>query len=110
MAKAFPTSQFDGYDFHSIEHAQAHAREHGVSANTRFGTATAKEYPGSDFDLVTFFDCLHDMADPAGAAPHVRRSLKPDGSWRLSSRWPATGSRDNLNPVGRLYYGASTMV
>jgi len=112
MAKAFATSQFVGYDFHpiSIEHAQAHAREHGVSANTRFETAIAKEYPGSDFDLVTFFDCLHDMGDPAGAAAHVRRSLKPDGSWMIVE--PMAGDRleDNLNPVGRLYYGASTMV
>ena len=112
MAKAFATSQFVGYDFHpiSIEYAQAHAREHGVSANTRFETAIAKEYPGSDFDLVTFFDCLHDMGDPAGAAAHVRRSLKPDGSWMIVE--PMAGDRleDNLNPVGRLYYGASTMV
>jgi ubiquinone/menaquinone biosynthesis C-methylase UbiE len=70
MAKAFPNSQFTGYDFHpsSIDHAQAHAREHGASANTRFEVATAKEYPGKEFDLVTFFDCLHDMGDPSGAA------------------------------------------
>ena len=112
MAKAFPTSQFVGYDFHpsSIEHAQAHAREYGVSANTRFKTATAKEYPGSDFDLVTFFDCLHDMGDPAGAAAHVRRSLKPDGSWMIVEAMAGDRLEDNLNPVGRLYYGASTMV
>ncbi len=71
MAKAFPNSQFIGYDFHpsSIEHAQAHAREHGVTANTRFEIATAKDYPEKDFDLVAFFDCLHDMGDPAGARP-----------------------------------------
>jgi len=112
MAKAYPNSQFTGYDFHpsSIEHAQAHAKEHGVSANTRFDVATAKDYPGSGFDLVTFFDCLHDMGDPAGAAAHVRQSLKPDGSWMIVE--PMAGDRleDNLNPVGRLYYGASTMV
>ena len=106
MAKAFPTSQFVGYDFHpsSIEHAQAHAREYGVSANTRFKTATAKEYPGSDFDLVTFFDCLHDMGDPAGAAAHVRRSLKPDGSWMIVEPMAGDKLEDNLNPVGRIYY------
>src|SRR5215467_2657563 len=112
MAKAFPNSEFIGYDFHpsSIEHAQAHATEHGVSANTQFTIATAKEYPGNDYDLVTFFDCLHDMGDPTGAAAHVRQSLKPDGSWMIIE--PMAGDRleDNLNPVGRLYYGASTMV
>ena len=111
MAKAFPNSQFVGYDFHpsSIEHAQAHAAEHGVSANTRFEVATAKEYRGKDFDLVTFFDCLHDMGDPAGAATHVRQSLKPDGSWMIVE--PMAGDRleDNLNPVGRLYYAGSTL-
>jgi 2-polyprenyl-3-methyl-5-hydroxy-6-metoxy-1,4-benzoquinol methylase len=83
MAKAFPNSQFIGYDFHpsSIEHAQAHAREHGVTVTTRFEVATAQGYPERDFDLVAFFDCLHDMGDPAGAAAHVCQSLKPDGSW-----------------------------
>jgi len=112
MAKAFPNLEFIGYDFHpsSIEHAQAHAKEHGVSANTHFAVSTAKEYPGGDYDLVTFFDCLHDMGDPAGAAAHVRQSLKPDGSWMIIE--PMAGDRleDNLNPIGRLYYGASTMV
>ena len=112
MAKAFPNSEFVGYDFHpsSIEHAQAHAREHGVAGNTRFEVATAKEYPGSGFDLVTFFDCLHDMGDPAGAAAHVRQSLKPDGSWMVDEPMAADRLEDNLNPIGRLYYGASTMV
>ena len=112
MAKAFPNSEFIGYDFHpsSIEHAQSHATQHEVSTNTRFAVATAKEYPGSDHDLVTFFDCLHDMGDPAGAAAHVRQSLKTDGTWMIVE--PMAGDRleDNLNPIGRLYYGASTMV
>jgi 2-polyprenyl-3-methyl-5-hydroxy-6-metoxy-1,4-benzoquinol methylase len=112
MAKAFPNSEFIGYDFHpsSIEHAQAHAREHDVSANTRFEIATAKEFPGRDYDLVTFFDCLHDMGDPAGAAAHVRQSLKPDGSWMIVE--PMAGDRleENLNPVGRIFYAASTLV
>ncbi|MGE0260315.1 MAG: class I SAM-dependent methyltransferase [Alphaproteobacteria bacterium] len=112
MAKAFPNSQFIGFDFHpsSIESAAAHAAEHGVSANARFEVAAAKEYPGRDFDLVTFFDCLHDMGDPAGAAAHVRQSLKPDGTWMIVE--PMAGDRleDNLNPVGRLYYAGSTMV
>ena len=112
MAKAFPHSEFIGYDFHpsSIEAAKAHAAEDGVSANTRFEVATAKNYPGNNFDLVAFFDCLHDMGDPVGAAAHVHQSLKPDGSWMIVE--PMAGDRleDNLNPVGRLYYGASTMV
>src|SRR5271166_4389824 len=112
MAAAFPNSQFIGYDFHpsSIEHAQAHAREHGVTANARFAVGTAKDYPEKDFDLVTFFDCLHDMGDPAGAAAHVRQSLKSGGCWMIVE--PMAGDRleDNLNPVGRIYYAASTMV
>jgi SAM-dependent methyltransferase len=111
MAKAFPNSQFIGYDFHpgSIGHAVAHAQDHGVTANTRFQVATAKNYPEKDFDLVAFFDCLHDMGDPAGAAAHVRQSLKPDGGWMIVE--PMAGDRleDNLNPVGRIYYAASTV-
>jgi 2-polyprenyl-3-methyl-5-hydroxy-6-metoxy-1,4-benzoquinol methylase len=111
MAKAFPNSQFIGYDFHSssIEHAAAHAREHGVTANTRFEVAMAKDYPEKDFDLVAFFDCLHDMGDPSGAAAHVRQSLKSDGSWMIGE--PMAGDRleENLNPVGRIYYAGSTM-
>jgi 2-polyprenyl-3-methyl-5-hydroxy-6-metoxy-1,4-benzoquinol methylase len=111
MAKAFPNSEFVGYDFHpgSIEQARHHAAEHGVTANTRFEVSAAKEYPGKDFDLVTFFDCLHDMGDPAGAAAHVRQSLKPDGTWMIVE--PMAGDRleDNLNPVGRIYYAGSTV-
>jgi len=112
MAQAYPNSQFVGYDFHpsSIEAATAHAAEHGVSGNCRFEVGTAKEYAGGDFDLVTCFDCLHDMGDPAGAAAHIHRSLKPDGSWMIVE--PMAGDRleDNLNPVGRLYYAGSTMI
>jgi 2-polyprenyl-3-methyl-5-hydroxy-6-metoxy-1,4-benzoquinol methylase len=112
MAQAFPNSRFVGYDFHpsSIEHAQAHAREHGVTANTRFEVGTAKDYAEQELDLVAFFDCLHDMGDPAGAAAHVRQSLKPDGAWMIVE--PIAGDRleDNLNPIGRIYYAASTMV
>jgi 2-polyprenyl-3-methyl-5-hydroxy-6-metoxy-1,4-benzoquinol methylase len=111
MAQAFPQSQFIGYDFHSgsVEAAKAHAREHNVS-NVEFHVGTAKEFPGSDIDLVTFFDCLHDMGDPAGAAAHVKHSLKPNGTWMIVE--PMAGDRleDNLNPVGRLYYAGSTMV
>ncbi len=112
MAKAFPKSQFIGYDFHpgSIRDAQAHAEAHGVSANARFEVGLAKDYPGQDFDLVTCFDCLHDMGDPLGAAAHIRRSLKPDGTWMIVE--PMAGNRleDNLNPVSRIFYAASTMI
>ncbi|HEY1260750.1 MAG TPA: class I SAM-dependent methyltransferase [Stellaceae bacterium] len=111
MAQAFPNSQFVGYDFHpsSIEHAESHAREHRV-ANARFAVGTAKSYPEQELDLVTCFDCLHDMGDPTGVAAHVRQSLKPDGSWMIVE--PMAGDRleDNLNPVGRIYYAGSTMV
>jgi ubiquinone/menaquinone biosynthesis C-methylase UbiE len=112
MARAFPNSQFIGYDFHagSIEDARNHARTHGVEGNTRFDVAPAKQVPDKDFDLVTCFDCLHDMGDPAGAAAHVRSLLKPDGTWMVVE--PMAGDRleDNINPVGRLYYAASTMI
>jgi ubiquinone/menaquinone biosynthesis C-methylase UbiE len=112
MAKAFPNSTFTGYDFHpgSVEQARLHAEQHGVTANTRFEVALASEFPGNDLDLVTFFDCLHDMGDPVGAARHVRQALKPDGTWMIVE--PAAGDRleDNINPVSRLYYAASTMI
>ncbi|HEY1781803.1 MAG TPA: class I SAM-dependent methyltransferase [Roseiarcus sp.] len=112
MAKAFPKSTFVGYDFHpaSVEQARAHAEQHGAAANTKFEVATASDFPGKDLDLVTFFDCLHDMGDPVGAARHVFKTLKPDGSWMIVE--PQAGDRleDNLNPVGRMYYAGSTMV
>jgi len=112
MAKAFPNSKFVGYDFHpsSIAQAREHAQAHGVSDNASFEVATAKDFNGGGFDLVTCFDCLHDMGDPAGAAAHIRRSLKPDGTWMVVE--PLAGDRleDNLNPVGRLYYAGSTMI
>jgi SAM-dependent methyltransferase len=112
MAKSFPKSQFVGYDLHpgSIEEAQAHAELHEVSPNTCFEVGLAKDYPGTDFDLVTCFDCLHDMGDPIGAAAHIRASLKQGGTWMVVE--PMAGDRleQNLNPVGRLYYAGSTMV
>ena len=112
MAKAFPKSRFVGYDFHpaSIKEARAHAEIHGVSANARFEVSLAKNYPGNDHDLVTCFDCLHDMGDPAGAAAHIRRSLKPDGTWMIVEPMAGDSLEQNLNPIGRLYYAASTMV
>jgi 2-polyprenyl-3-methyl-5-hydroxy-6-metoxy-1,4-benzoquinol methylase len=111
MAQAFPKSHFIGYDFHatSIDHAKAHAREHNVG-NVEFHIGTAKEFPGGDFDLVAFFDCLHDMGDPAGAAAHVKQSLKPDGTWMIVEPMAGDRMEDNMNPIGRIYYAASTLV
>jgi 2-polyprenyl-3-methyl-5-hydroxy-6-metoxy-1,4-benzoquinol methylase len=112
MAKAFPKSNFIGYDFHpgSLEQAAAHAQEHGVSANTRFEVATAKEYAAKNLDLVTFFDVLHDLGDPPGAAEHVFRSLKSDGTWMLMEPIAGDHLEQNLHPIGRLAYGFSTMI
>jgi 2-polyprenyl-3-methyl-5-hydroxy-6-metoxy-1,4-benzoquinol methylase len=110
MARAFPASTFVGFDYHreSIERARQIARESDLK-NVSFEIAMAKDYPGTQHDLVTFFDCLHDMGDPVGAATHVRRSLKPDGVFMLVE--PRAGDRleENLNPVGRIFYAASTM-
>jgi ubiquinone/menaquinone biosynthesis C-methylase UbiE len=112
MAKAFPNTSFVGYDFHpdSIAEARRHAEEHGVSGNTRFEVALASDFPGRDLDLVTFFDCLHDMGDPLGAARHVRQTLNPDGSWMVVEPAAADRLEDNINPVSRLYHAASTMI
>lgn len=112
MARAFPKSTFVGYDFHpgSIAEARTHAAQHGVTANTRFEVALASDFPGKAFDLVTFFDCLHDMGDPVGAARHVREALKPDGRWMVVEPAAADRLEDNLNPVSRLYFAASTMI
>ena len=111
MAQAFPKSTFYGFDFHpgSIEQAKAHARDHGVT-NAHFQVGTAKDYPEADLDLVTFFDCLHDMGDPAGASAHVKKSLKADGSWMVVEPMAGDRLQDNLNPIGRIYYAASTLV
>jgi SAM-dependent methyltransferase len=112
MAKAFPKSRFIGYDYHleSIEWARNVAVTEGVSGNTTFEVALAKDYPRKEFDLVTFFDCLHDMGDPIGAAKHVHQSLKPDGSWMIVEPYSNERVEENLNPVGRIFYNASTMI
>ncbi len=111
MGKAFPKSEFIGFDYHapSIETARERARDAGV-ANTRFEVAEAKGYGESGFDFIAFFDCLHDMADPAGAARHARNALKRDGTCMLVEPFAADEVAGNLNPVGRLYYGASSLV
>lgn len=112
MAKAFPRSRFYGFDYHgpSLDAAREAAEAAGVADRIAFEQATAKDYPAHGYDLVTFFDCLHDMGDPIGAAAHVHDTLKPDGTWMVVE--PAAGDRveDNLNPVGRIYYSASTMI
>lgn len=112
MARAFPASTFTGFDYHarSIDWARRRASEAGVADRVRFETASAKEYPGSDYDLVTFFDCLHDMGDPVGASRHVRRSLHGDGTWMIVEPFAGDRVEDNLNPVGRVFYAASTLV
>ncbi|HEU0202532.1 MAG TPA: class I SAM-dependent methyltransferase [Burkholderiaceae bacterium] len=111
MARAFPRSQFVGFDYHaeSIDRARQAAQGAGVTANTRFDVAHAKNFQGS-FDLVAFFDCLHDLGDPVGAAEHVLSTLAPDGTWMIVEPFAHDRLRDNLNPVGRIYYAGSTMV
>ena len=112
MAQAFPRSRFTGYDFHapSIEHARAAADQSGLAERVHFELATAKSYPGSGYQLVTMFDCLHDMGDPVGAAAHVRQSLHPDGAWMIVEPFANDALQDNLNPVGRVFYSASTFI
>jgi SAM-dependent methyltransferase len=111
MAKAFPNSQFLGIDYHpaSIETARSRAAQAGVS-NARFEVADAGGYTDRGFDLIAFFDCLHDMADPVGAARHACQALKPDGTCMLVEPFAGDTVASNLNPVGRLYYGASAQI
>ena len=112
MAQAYPNSEFWGFDYHepSIRHAAEAAAKAGVSERTKFEVAAAKEYPGNDFDLVCHFDCLHDMGDPVGAADYTRRSLKSDGHWLLVEPFANDDIADNLNPIGRVFYSASTLI
>jgi len=111
MARAFANSTFAGFDYHppSIERARESARDAGVAGRVSFEVASAKTYPGT-YDLVAFFDCLHDMGDPVGAARHVLETLAPDGSWLLVEPFAHDRVEDNLNPIGRIFYAASTMV
>jgi len=112
MAKAFPKSQFFGFDYHdkSIEGARATAARQGLADRVNFEAAKAKEFPGKDYDLVTVFDCLHDMGDPVGASIHVRNSLSKDGAWMIVEPFANDELKDNLNPVGRVYYSFSTLL
>jgi SAM-dependent methyltransferase len=112
MAKAFPKSTFVGTDYHagSIETARERATEAGVAGRVRFEVAPAASYAGANYDLVTMFDCLHDMGDPVGAARHVRQSLAPDGTWMIVEPYAGDRVEENLNPVGRAYYSFSTLL
>ena len=112
MAHAYPRSTFHGFDFHgpSIEKARQRAAEAGVGDRVQFSRASAKEFPGSDYDLVCFFDCLHDMGDPVGAARRAHQALKADGTVLLVEPFANDDLDQNLNPVGRMFYAASTCV
>lgn len=112
MAKAFPNSQFFGFDYHdkSIEAARESAKRHGVADRVSFEISKAKDFPGKDYDFVAVFDCLHDMGDPIGAAAHVRESLAKDGTWMIVEPFANDELKDNLNPVGRVYYSFSTLL
>jgi SAM-dependent methyltransferase len=111
MAQAFPNSEFIGYDFHdaSVEHASALAKDAGLD-NISFKMASAKTFPAVGYDLVTFFDCLHDMGDPVGACAHVVKALNPDGTCMIVEPFANDTLQENLNPVGRAMYAFSTMI
>jgi SAM-dependent methyltransferase len=112
MAKEYPRSTFFGFDYHpeSITRAGKLAAEEGASANTQFMTASANDYPGTDYDLICFFDCLHDMGDPVGALRHAREALRDDGTVMLVEPYANDSLKDNMNPVGRVFYAASTLI
>ena len=112
MAKTYPKSEFYGFDYHdgSIALAKEAAKKEGVADRITFEVASAKGYPGKDYDFVAFFDCLHDMGDPKGAAAYVRSTLKPDGTWMIVEPYAEDATEGNHNPVGRVFYSASTML
>jgi SAM-dependent methyltransferase len=112
MAAAFPNSEFHGFDYHapSIERAREAAEEAGVAERVSFEVASAKGYPGAGYDLVCVFDCLHDMGDPVGASAHVLETLDGDGTWMIVEPFAHDDLAANLNPIGRVFYGASTVI
>jgi 2-polyprenyl-3-methyl-5-hydroxy-6-metoxy-1,4-benzoquinol methylase len=112
MAKAYPKSEFFGFDYHdgSIELARSEAKREGVDDRLHFEVASAKDYPGDGYDFVACFDCLHDMGDPVGAAAHVHSSMKSDGTWMIVEPFAEDTTAANLNPVGRMFYSASTLL
>jgi 2-polyprenyl-3-methyl-5-hydroxy-6-metoxy-1,4-benzoquinol methylase len=112
MAQSYPEAEIVGFDYHepSIQRARELAEKAGVAKRARFEVANAKNYPGADYDLVAVFDCLHDMGDPVGAAAHVLKSLKPDGTWMIVEPFAHDQLEQNINPVGRVFYSASTFI
>jgi len=112
MAQAYPASKFIGFDYHqpSVEHARNAAKQAGVASRVSFEVARAQDFPGNGYDLVTMFDCLHDMGDPVSAAAHVRASLSTNGTWLIVEPFANDSLEENLNPVGRIYYSASTFI
>ncbi|MGC2034650.1 MAG: class I SAM-dependent methyltransferase [Thermoplasmata archaeon] len=112
MAAAYPRSEFFGFDYHqgSIDAARSQAALDRAVERVHFEVARAQEFPGKEYDLVTFFDCLHDMSDPVGAARHVRSTLRPDGVWMVVEPFAGESLTDNQTPVGRVFYSASTMI
>ncbi|MBC8093427.1 MAG: class I SAM-dependent methyltransferase, partial [Pseudonocardia sp.] len=112
LAAEYPASRFSGSDYHegSIELARKRAADAGVAARASFEVASAQDFTGTGYDLATTFDCLHDMGDPLGAARHVRQALADDGTWLIVEPIAADAVADNLNPVGRVYYSASTLL
>jgi 2-polyprenyl-3-methyl-5-hydroxy-6-metoxy-1,4-benzoquinol methylase len=112
MAKAFPKSTFRGFDYHqgSVDIATRRAKEAGVADRATFSVAQSTDYPGTGYDLVAHFDCLHDMEDPIGAAKHVRRTLAADGTWMIVEPFAHDRLEQNLNPLGAMFYAASTVV
>ncbi|MFG1686389.1 class I SAM-dependent methyltransferase [Nonomuraea sp. NPDC049269] len=112
LAQSYPRTAVVGSDYHaeSIELAREHAAEAGVADRVDFEVATAHTFTGTDYDLVTMFDCLHDMGDPLGAARRVREALAPEGAWLLVEPYAADSVEDNFTPVGRLYYSGSTFL
>jgi SAM-dependent methyltransferase len=112
MAKEYPESEFYGFDYHggSIDLAREAAAREGLGDRIHFEVASAKSYPGSGYDFVAFFDCLHDMGDPRGAAAHVHSTMKPDGTWMIVEPFAQDAVEGNHNPVGRIFYSASTLL
>jgi SAM-dependent methyltransferase len=112
LTATYPASTVVGFDYHagSIRLARQEAADAGLGAQPEFSVASAQEFPGTGYDLVTTFDCLHDMGDPVGAARHIRQALAPDGVWLLVEPYAGDRVSDNLNPVGRVYYNFSTFL